>query len=71
MTARFTDEAKWIWAQIPPQKQQMLLANVWCSHCSSVATLVEFSGEVRGGNLVLEGSCHRCRGNVARLIEAE
>ena len=32
-------------------------------------TVVNYSGQLKGGDLLLEGECERCGNSVARLIE--
>jgi len=39
------------------------------SGASTAVTITNFTGSVKGGDLVLEGQCSECRGDVARLIE--
>ena len=64
----FTAEAKALWDKIPPDIQDQLLANVWCSNCSNT-TIVRFKGTVDRGELVLRGHCARCGRRVARVID--
>ena len=70
MSVKFTTEAQTVWNSIPPQMQERLLCNVWCTHCSGVTTISEFTGEVENGDLILRGSCASCGGNVARVVES-
>jgi hypothetical protein len=69
MSERFTEDARQIWYSIPMKKLQILLSNVWCSHCSKMTTIVDFSGRVEGCDLILTGVCITCEGKVARVIE--
>jgi len=46
-----------------------MLSNVWCVHCRHEVTITSSAGTVVDGDLVLQGLCSECRGNVARLIE--
>jgi hypothetical protein len=66
-----TPDAAALWQRIPAWAQAKLLANVWCSHCSRVTAITDFSGEVVSGDLVLTGACPVCGATVKRLIESE
>lgn len=66
---KFTDPAAKLWAKVPAHAKKLLLSNVWCVHCGHAVTITNFTGSVKGGDLVLEGLCSECRGDVARLIE--
>ena len=41
--------------------------NVWCGDCRHETTITNFSGTIKGGNLLL-GKCAECHGDVARVI---
>ncbi|WP_291988539.1 hypothetical protein [Candidatus Accumulibacter sp. ACC007] len=65
----FTRLARQRWETIPTDIRQRLLANVWCGHCRQGVTITNFTGTIKGGNLLLEGKCAECHGDVARVIE--
>jgi hypothetical protein len=65
----FTDPAAKLWATVPADTKKLLLANVWCSKCRDETTITNFTGAVKGGDLLLVGLCSICRGDVARVIE--
>ena len=46
-----------------------LLNNVWCVACRATTTIVQFTGRIEQGDLVLHGRCISCGGPVARVIE--
>ena len=71
MSSEFTAKAKALWDSIPLSIQDQLLNNVWCAHCSDITTITDFRGTVEEGDLVLTGSCVKCGGSVARVIESE
>jgi len=71
MENQFTSPAKKIWLSIPEYIRQTLLNNVWCSRCRTVTTIVDFKGSVENKDLILNGFCKKCGGEVARLIENE
>ena len=66
---KFTRPAAKLWATVPANAKKLLLSNVWCGHCRHEVTITDFAGTVVGGDLVLQGLCSECRGDVARVIE--
>ena len=67
----FSHEARQLWELIPADIRPKLLANVFCVHCESEATITNFSGAMDGADLVLVGKCSECDGDVARVIEGD
>ena len=65
----FTKPARQRWESIPADIRRRLLSNVWCGHCHHETTITDFSGTIKGGDLLLVGKCIECLGDVARLIE--
>ena len=65
----FTPPAAKLWKAIPEEYRKKLLTNVWCSHCRQETTITNFSGAVKGGNLLLAGQCAVCHKDVARVVE--
>lgn len=65
----FTRTARQRWESIPAVIRQRLLANVWCGHCHHEVTITNFSGAIKGGDLLRVGKCAECHGEVARVIE--
>jgi hypothetical protein len=65
----FTAPAAKLWATIPAATKKLLLANVYCGNCRGAVTITNFSGVVRGGDLLLVGKCAECHGDVARVVE--
>lgn len=65
----FTRSARQRWESIPADIRQHLLANVWCGQCRHEVTITNFSGTIKGGDLLLVGKCAECQGDVARVIE--
>ena len=66
----FTPKARSFWESLPPGVPEMLLGNVFCGNCRCSVQIVDYSGEMDGGDLVLRGTCATCGGPVARLVEA-
>jgi hypothetical protein len=67
----FTPKAKKIWEAIPGDIQFKILNNVWCVHCRKESSIGNLTGKIESGMLVLRGSCTKCGGPVARVIENE
>ena len=65
----FTNPARLRWESIPADIRQRLLSNVWCGHCRHETTITNFSGTIKGGDLLLVGQCAECQGDMARVIE--
>ena len=65
----FTRPARQRWGSIPADIRRRLLSNVWCGHCRHETTITDFSGSIKGGDLLLVGKCIECLGDVARVIE--
>jgi len=66
---KFTGPAANLWATVPPDTKKLLLSNVWCGKCRHEVTITNFTGAVKGGDLLLAGLCSECRGDVARVVE--
>ncbi len=67
----FTKPAAKLWAAIAVDTRKRLLSNVWCGKCQHEVTIINYSGAVKAGNLLLVGKCAECQGDMARLIEGE
>ena len=59
------------WSSLPADKRQLLIGNVWCSHCTKSVTICDFSVELAGKGIVLQGFCGTCGHKVARVLEGE
>jgi len=66
---QFTAAAARAWERVPHEIRIRLLNNVWCGACRGNASIAVASAFVEGCNLVLEGSCTKCGGSVARVVE--
>gem|GEM_PF-2284389 len=64
-----TTQAKLIWKSIPQPVRLKLLNNVYCVECKQMTGVGNIKMTVKGGDLIINGSCTSCGGNVARLIE--
>jgi len=67
--SNFTEPAAKFWAEITPDIQKRLLTNVWCAACHHEVTITNFTGVIKGGNLLLVGKCAECHCDVARVVE--
>ena len=65
----FTPEARQLWAKVPEEIREKLLANVYCSWGCMTTTIVDYHGFCERGTVVLQGRCKRCNGEVARVID--
>lgn len=65
----FTRPARQRLESIPADIRQRLLSNVWCGQCRHETTITNFSGTIKGGDLLLVGKCAKCHDDVARVIE--
>ena len=65
----FSPPARQRWESIPADIRKRLLSNVWCGQCCHETTITNFSGTIKGGDLLLVGKCAECHGDVARVIE--
>lgn len=65
----FSKPARQRWESIPADIRKRLLCNVWCGQCRHETTITNFSGTIKGSDLLLAGKCAECRGDVARVIE--
>lgn len=62
-------QAKTLWENIPANVRIKLLNNAHCSACQKVVGIGAVKGRVVDGDIVLEGVCTTCGGQVCRLIE--
>ena len=67
----FSEPARQRWEAISSDFRKRLLANVWCVQCRGETTIRNFSGTIKGGDLLLVGICAVCGCDVARVIEAD
>lgn len=69
VTPSFTAPAENLWAAIPAEARERVLENVWCAHCRTGTTIIDYRGRVQKGDLLLEGHCAVCGRRVIRLLE--
>lgn len=61
--------AELLWAKIPPESQARILEAAWCSHCRRGVKIGAYSVREVGGDILLNGHCPVCGGEVRRHIE--
>jgi hypothetical protein len=66
---RLSAQASKLWNAIPIDARRKILANIYCGHCRGAVSIVNVTGKVKGGDLVLNGNCAVCGDDVARLVE--
>lgn len=66
-----TSTAKRKWDTISPELQSLYLENVWCVHCGSGTTMINFTAKTQSRDIVLHGQCKACGKDVARYLEGE
>lgn len=66
---RLTKQAAKFWNAMPSHARAQVLANVYCVQCRGAVSIIDVSGTLKRGDLVLEGKCVKCGHEVARLIE--
>lgn len=67
----FTAPAARLWASIPAENRKILLSSLHCAKCRHDVTMTNFTGVVKGGDLLLVGLCSECRSDVARMVEVK
>jgi hypothetical protein len=68
---KLTGKALEKWEGISKEFQEKILKNVFCVQCHGVTEIVDYTGRVEKGDLILTGKCKKCGHGVARLIENE
>jgi len=66
---RLTKQASKFWNAMPAHAREQILSNVYCVHCRGGVSIVNITGTLEGGSLVLKGNCAKCGHEVARLVE--
>jgi len=57
-----------IWNRLSKDRQNAILANVFCRKCK-ITTIRDYSVGRNGPDIILRGKCSKCNGPVARLVE--
>ena len=48
---------------------KQMLESVFCPACGNGTTIIAFGGRMKGYDLILNGKCKNCWGEVERLID--
>jgi hypothetical protein len=70
-TPKFTAPAARIWNAISPVDQQTLVSRSWCSNCRQEVTIADYSGSIKAGLVLLQGTCSACGGTAYRFVETK
>lgn len=62
-------EARALWNELGPAARLRVLNNAFCVACGGGRAMALIGGRVEGGDLVLDGRCTTCGGEVGRLVE--
>ena len=57
------------WLSIPEEIRRKLENNVWCGSCGGVVKIEKYTVKEVSYGIVLEGKCHKCGHDVARVID--
>ncbi|MGF6949202.1 hypothetical protein QF028_001707 [Neobacillus sp. B4I6] len=57
------------WLSMPVEIRRKLEQNVWCGSCSDVVKIESYTVKEFSNVIVLEGICHKCGNEVARVID--
>jgi hypothetical protein len=66
---QFTPKAAKFWNAIPVEFQQKILEKVFCSKCGVGVRIINYTGAIKDGDLLLRGNCAVCEHEVVRLLE--
>lgn len=68
---KLTGAAKKRWNQVPERIRKDIMGCVWCTRCRAGMPMQFREGEMSGRSLVLRGTCKKCGGEIARVIEPD
>ena len=69
--SNFTPDALNRFRSIPKHHMEQMLESVFCPVCGNGTTIIAFSGRMKGFDLILNGKCKSCWGEVERLISGQ
>ena len=67
--SNFTPDALNRFQDIPKYIMRQMLKSVFCPVCGNRTTIIDFRGKMKGCDLILNGKCKNCWGDVERLID--
>ena len=65
----FTPDALKRFREIPKYIMRQMLESVFCPVCGNGTTIINFNGKMNGSDLILNGKCKTCWGEIERLID--
>jgi len=68
---KLSGDARKRWDQLQKSEKVEILESAWCSGCTNVTSLQLRDGKMSGRSLVLTGTCKKCGGEAARVVEPE
>ena len=69
--SNFTPDALNRFRSIPKHIMVQMLESVFCPVCGNGTTIIAFNGKMKGFDLILNGKCNNCWGEVERLIAGQ
>lgn len=68
---KLTPDARKRWNEVSEQARKGIIESVWCPYCQTGVPMQLREGKMERGLLVLRGTCKKCGGEVARVVEPE
>ena len=65
----FTLQAELLWHTVPASAKKRVLQNVYCGGCRGTAEMIDYTGSVKNGDVLLKGACAKCGRLVVRVVE--
>ncbi|WP_150046707.1 MULTISPECIES: hypothetical protein [Methylomonas] len=69
MTILFSFAAEKIWRAMPKSNREAILSSVWCGQCRGNTTMVDYSVQSLGDEVILCGKCQTCGAQVRRVVD--
>ena len=66
---KLTGAAKKRWDELSSDAKKAIMDSVWCPRCLTGTAMQFREGKMSGRSLVLRGTCKKCGGEVARVVE--
>jgi hypothetical protein len=68
---KLTPDARKRWNEVSERSRKDIIESVWCPHCQTGVPMQLRDGKMERRLLVLRGTCKKCGGEVARVVEPE
>jgi hypothetical protein len=66
---KFSPPAAAFWDNIDMSQRSQILTHVFCGKCRGSVEIVDYSGSMMRGDLLLKGKCAKCGHDIARFVE--